>query len=212
MFLFDNFIIYKKRYHLSAVKRILSYITHKHQFKEIHRSDIIKKPIIITPQYISLGENVYIGYHARIEGISLYAGIKYTPLIRICDGVTIQQNIHLTCANIISIGKNTAVAANVTITDIHHPYTDIRKPIERQCLEVGTVQIGEDCKIYNNAVILPNTKIGKHVTVGANSVVSGEFPDYCVIVGAPAKIVKRYDFCNCKWRNTNSKGVFEEQE
>lgn len=200
------------RFVFTGVKHMLYYVFHKHLFKEVHQSNTIKKPIIITPKYISLGENVYIGYHARIEGIPLYAGIKYNPKIKICEGVSIQQNIHLTCANSIIIGKNTAIAANVTITDIHHPYTDINIPIERQCLETGFVEIGEDSKIYNNVVILPNTKIGKHVTIGANSVVSGEFPDYCVIVGAPAKIVKRYDSSSCKWRRTNNKGDFEEQE
>ena len=50
-----------------------------------------------------------------------------------------------------------------------------------------------------NSTILPGTKLGKHCVVGANSVVSGEFPDYCVIVGAPARIVKHYDFEIHKW-------------
>ena len=68
--------------------------------------------------------------------------------------------------------------------------------------------IEENCKIYNNVVILPNTKLGKHTTVGANSVVSGIFPDYCVIVGAPAKIVKRYCFEEQKWKKTDNNGNF----
>ena len=48
------------------------------------------------------------------------------------------------------------------------------------------------------------------VNIGANSVVSGIFPDYCVIVGAPAKIVKRYCFEQQKWRKTDNKGNFIE--
>ena len=122
--------------------------------------------------------------------------------------MTIQQSLHLTCANQIKIGKNTAIGASVTITDIHHPYKDITIPIEQQDIEVGEVMIGENSKIYNNAVILSNTKLGKHTTVGANSVVSGIFPDYCVIVGAPAKIVKRYCFEQQKWRKTDNNGNF----
>ena len=198
-------MVWKK---LGGVKRLSSYMLHKWQFKKVHCSDTVKSPIIITPQFISLGENVYIGYHARIEGIPFYAGIEYQPLIKICDGVSIQQNLHLTCANSIVIGSNTAIAANVTITDIHHPYTDINIPIERQCLEVSTVKIGKDCKVYNNAVILPGSDIGNHVTIGANSVVNGQIPDYCVVVGSPARIVKRYDMQTCLWRKTDSEGNF----
>lgn len=154
------------------------------------------------------GRCVSIGLNARLEGISRYNNVSFTPCIVLSDGVSIQQNLHLTCANSVVIGKNTAIAANVTITDIHHPYTDISIPIERQDIEVGFVQIGENCKIYNNAVILPNVTIGKHVTVGANSVVNRSLPDYCVAVGIPARIVKRYDFETKAWRKTNPQGEF----
>ena len=43
------------------------------------------------------------------------------------------------------------------------------------------------------AAIMPGTVLGKQCVVGANSVVKGTFPDYCVIVGSPAKIVKKYN-------------------
>lgn len=124
------------------------------------------------------------------------------------DGVRIQQNLHLTCASRIEIGENTAIAANVTITDIHHPYTDIDTPIEKQDLEVHPVKIGKDCKIYNNAVILPGTVIGNHVSIGANSVVKGTFPDNCVVAGIPAVILKKYDASIGEWRKTDKGGNF----
>lgn len=123
-------------------------------------------------------------------------------------GVHIQQNLHLTCAEYVEIGENTAIAANVTITDINHPYTNVDIPIERNDIEVSPVIIGSDCKLYNNCVVLPGTRIGKHVTVGANTVVSGVIPDFCVVVGCPGTIVKRYDSRNTKWRRTNKDGTF----
>jgi len=162
-------------------------------FKKIGKYCIITNPLKITPESIILGDRVSIGNSARIEGIQHYEGEKFDPEIIINDGVTIQQNIHLTCAESIEIGKNTAIAANVTITDIHHPYDDIHLPIEQQNIKTKPVYIGEGCKIYNNVVIMQGTKIGKHCTIGANSIVSGYFDDYCVIVGAPAKIVKKYN-------------------
>lgn len=44
--------------------------------------------------------------------------------------------------------------------------------------------------------------------VGANSVVRGDFPDYSVIVGAPARIVKRYDANQNRWRKSDAQGNF----
>jgi acetyltransferase-like isoleucine patch superfamily enzyme len=179
-------------------------------FKKIGNNCIIFKPLIITPESIVIGDRVSIGSSARIEGVKQYQSEKFNPKIVLNDGVTIQQNIHLTCAESVEIGKNTAIAANVSITDIHHPYEDIHIPIEHQNIKTKPVFIGENCKIYNNSVILQGTVIGKHCTIGANSVVSGKFGDYCVIAGIPAKILKRYSFEKQAWLKTDAKGNFIE--
>ena len=50
-----------------------------------------------------------------------------------------------------------------------------------------------------NSVILPGTILGKHCVVGANSVVSGVFDDYSVIVGSPARVVKKYNKETREW-------------
>ena len=48
-------------------------------------------------------------------------------------------------------------------------------------------------------------KIGKHCVIGANSVVTKDIPDYCIAVGIPAKVIKRYDFEKKQWiKNENS--------
>jgi acetyltransferase-like isoleucine patch superfamily enzyme len=73
-------------------------------------------------------------------------------------------------------------------------------PIEKQDISASDVYIDSDSKIYCNVVILPGTKIGRHVTIGANSVVSGLIPDFSVAVGAPAKIVKQYNFETKQWK------------
>jgi acetyltransferase-like isoleucine patch superfamily enzyme len=173
-------------------------------FKYAGKKIIIRNSILITPASMSVGSRVQIRDFSRIEGIRLYSGVSFKPSIEIGDDVFIEQNLHLTCAKRISIGKNTAVASNVTITDIEHGYEDVTVPPERQPLRIKEVLIGDNCKIYNNAVILPGTKLGNHNIVGANSVVSGSYPDYCVIVGAPSRIVKEYDFTQKKWVKTKT--------
>lgn len=168
----------------------------------------IYKPLRITSKQIRFGKDVTILNNSRIEAFTMYEGVKYYPIIELGNNVIIQQNVHLTCAQNIIIGDNTAIASNVTITDINHPYSDINTPIEKQKLEVNPVKIGNDCKIYNNAVILPGITIGKHVTIGANSVVNKDIPSFCVAVGNPIRIIKRYDFITQTWRKTNHIGEF----
>ena len=54
------------------------------------------------------------------------------------------------------------------------------------------VVIGDGSWLGYGTVVLPGARIGRHVTVGANSVVTGDLPDYCVAAGAPATVIRRY--------------------
>ena len=53
--------------------------------------------------------------------------------------------------------------------------------------------------------------IGKHVSIGANSVVNRDIPDLSVVVGAPARIIKRYNIETNQWQKTDKLGNFIEQ-
>ena len=53
--------------------------------------------------------------------------------------------------------------------------------------------IGDNCFIGMGAAIQAGTILGEQCIVGANAVVRGVYPDYCVLVGAPAKIVRKYN-------------------
>jgi len=187
---------------LATLRRVSLFLVNKLRYREYHLSCIVLSPLEVTPAYISLGPDVCIGKLARIEGVTIYNGKRFTPNIIFRQGCTVQQGLHLTCANSVVIGKNTAIAAYVTITDIHHPYDDVTLPIERQDIDVSEVVIGDDCKIYNGAVITPGVHIGKHVTIGANAVVTCDIPDYSVAVGAPAHVVKSYNFKTKQWERS----------
>lgn len=49
------------------------------------------------------------------------------------------------------------------------------------------------------AAIMAGTVLGKQCVVGANAVVKGTYPDYSVIAGVPAKIIKRYNAQSGLW-------------
>lgn len=183
----------------SVCKRLIRYVLYKPRFRKYRWNDNVEDISDVSCRFVSLGKNVRIGKRCRIQGIWRYCGKPFNPVIHFADNTSVMQDLYLTCASKISIGENTAIAAFVTITDIDHPYQDINTPIEQQDITVEEVSIGPDCKIYNGAVILKGTKIGRHCVVGANSVVKGVFPDYCVIAGAPAKVVRRYNPLTGNW-------------
>lgn len=157
---------------------------------------------------IKIGNNCIIEKNARIEAIISYAGGQYSPTIIIEDNVCINQNFHCTCADSIIIGSGTSITANCGIFDIIHPYEDITINPREAKIKVKPIRIGKDCLVGMNSVILPGTILGNHCVVGANSVVLGIFPDYSVLAGSPAKVIKRYDLSTHIWRKTNPQGEF----
>lgn len=196
------------RHPFAAIRRIVRYVRYKPRFRHYCWSDDVRDSSAITCRYVSLGSNVRLGRRCRIQGVPRYGSQAFDPHIIIGSHVAVEQDLYLTCASRISIGDHTAIAAFVTITDIDHQYADPALPIEAQPITVEEVSIGPDCKIYNGAVILKGTRIGRHCVVAANAVVRGEFPDYCVIAGAPARVVKRYNAATGLWQRTDAGGAF----
>ena len=81
---------------------------------------------------------------------------------------------------------------HVYITDQNHGYVDIDLPISAQTQPERPVTIGAGSWLGHGTVVLPGSRIGRHVTIGANSVVSGDIPDYSVAVGSPARVIRLY--------------------
>ncbi len=76
-----------------------------------------------------------------------------------------------------TIGKNVIINTGVTLGGTSKKY------------EVPT--IGDNCIISTGAKIIGSVNIGNNCIVGANAVVLTDIPDNCVVVGIPAKIIKR---------------------
>jgi acetyltransferase-like isoleucine patch superfamily enzyme len=67
--------------------------------------------------------------------------------------------------------------------------------------------IGEGSWIGHNACVI-GVRVGKHCVIGASAVVLRDLPDYSVAVGAPARVVRRYDVEAKAWRATLEDGSF----
>jgi len=59
--------------------------------------------------------------------------------------------------------------------------------------------IGDRVWLGDGVVVMPGSKIGQGSVIGANSVVIGEVPESCIAVGAPAKIVRRFEPESGNW-------------
>lgn len=97
------------------------------------------------------------------------------------------------------IGNNVIIAQNVVISALNHGYEDIHTPIRFQKCTTKHIQIDDDSWIGANCVITAGVKIGKHVVVAAGSIVTKNIPDYSIVAGNPARIIKQYHSETGKW-------------
>lgn len=193
----------------SLLVKLKTQYIYKFFFANIGKRSSIKNPILLKNiEKVFIGKNVFIRDHARIECVIEKDFQTFTPILILEDGVSFEQRCHITVAGEMIIGKGTIASFDVMITDIDHEYEDLNLPVAQQPLKVSKTYIGENCFIGSGAKIQAGTILGKHCVVGTNAVVRGTFPDYSVIVGIPAKIVKRYDLEKKEWRKTDAKGEF----
>ena len=144
---------------------------------------------------IKIGDSCYFGPDCRIEAWKKYNKKSYDPIIEIGEDVRINSTCHIGAINKVIIGKQTLLGSHVMIIDHSHGNNSIEEmsihPSERDLYSKGPIIIGERCWICENVTILPNVSIGDECIIGANSVVTKDMPSRSVIVGNPARIVKK---------------------
>lgn len=87
---------------------------------------------------------------------------------------------------LISIGNNVTICSAVKFCTHDN---GIIKVIPGKTDVVGEISVGDDCFIGMNAMLLLGVSLGKRCIVGAGSVVTHSFPDNCVLVGNPARMI-----------------------
>lgn len=162
---------------------------------------MIEKAVLISnPQFIHIGNNVSIRKGIRLEAIVLDP--NNPPEIHIGDNVGIEQNVHIVGPGKVIIHDNVSIAANCSLLGGTHPFFNIDSPIkigDRLSGVNSIIEIGSSSLIGIGSIIHMNVRIGRHVVVGANSVVKRSIPDYSVAEGNPAVVVMRYDEEQKNW-------------
>jgi acetyltransferase-like isoleucine patch superfamily enzyme len=165
------------------------------QFGRFGTGSIICFPqtTIFNERYIHIGSSTMIGSHVALSaGMMPGQECVTDPVVRIGDRCLIGRGSGIVGHFSIDIGNDVWTGHYVYITDQNHGYENTDLPISQQTQIERAVSIGDGSWLGAGTVVLPGANIGKHVAVGANSVVTGTLPDYCVAVGSPARVIKQY--------------------
>lgn len=143
---------------------------------------------------IAIGEHTTIGPLASISaGMPIHCDAQGDPIITIGDRCMLGKGIGIVGHERIEIGDDIWTGHYVYVTDQNHGYEDVEQPIGTQMWRNSPVSIGSGSWLGHGAVILPGSRIGRNVVVAAGAIVAGiEVPDFSVVAGVPARVVRRY--------------------
>ena len=169
-------------------------------FSEFGQNSIIHKDYKINKfQGISIGKNTFIKDNCWLN-VCIDDNRK-EPRIVIGDECQIGSRFSISSSNMCIIQRNVIVGPNVYIADCEHNYQSIGIPVMYQGITSvsNKVIIGANSWIGINATIVGNVTVGRGCVIGANSYVTKDVPDYSVVGGSPAKIIKMYDTISQEW-------------
>lgn len=148
----------------------------------------------LSKEGVHLGDNSSIGANSviKVSGSMFELGKGFW----IGKNSSLANDCFVGAAGGVEIGDYVAIGQCVRFHSENHDFSDVSKKICEQGTTHKGIKIGDDCWIGAGAVFLDGAVVGNGCVVGANAVVNGVFPDYSVIAGVPARIIRnRKDEC-----------------
>lgn len=168
------------------------------------KARIIRFPFRVRGKHcIKIDEGFTTGFNCRLDAFNI--NNRPEPLIVIGKNVQINDDVHIGATEKIEIHDNVLIASKVFITDHNHgKYSgagaDSPKTIpDDRPIYSSPVIIEKNVWIGEFVSILPGVTIGEGSIVGTMSVVNKNVPPFCIVVGSPARVVKKFDFDKNEW-------------
>jgi acetyltransferase-like isoleucine patch superfamily enzyme len=165
------------------------------------RRRAIGRRSFVSPTVRVLGwDRVRIGEFTVVCDDSWFVVNHEHPSIFIGNHCCIGARNFFTSGEQIALGDFTLTAPGCSFLGAHHDFSDpwvaqIAAPVTKN----GSIETGVNCAFGAGAVVLADTKIGHGSIIGAGSVVGGTIPPFSVVVGNPARVIKRFDPVRRVW-------------
>ncbi len=154
------------------------------QLKRCPESVVIEPgALVFHPENVSLDEDVYVGHYAILKGY-------YKNELVIGAGSWIGQAAFLHAAGGLTVGRDVGIAPHVCILTSTHADVPRDLPIMSGAIELAPVTLGDGCDVGIGAIVLPGVTIGRGAQIGAGAVVTRDVPDYAIVAGNPARVLR----------------------
>jgi acetyltransferase-like isoleucine patch superfamily enzyme len=147
-------------------------------------SDIQIGPGVVLkhPETMEIGDCVFIGAQTMIQG-------RFDGTCRIGDHVWIGPQAYFDARDLV-LEDYVGWGPGARVLGSSHTGEPLDLPIIATNLQIKPVFIGYGADIGVNATILPGVRVGAHAIVGAGAVVTDDVPEYAIVAGVPARILR----------------------
>ncbi len=90
----------------------------------------------------------------------------------------------------VKIGCWVRMGPRVSMFTTNHNFNKKDTLVKQQGYSVGAIEIGDDVWLGANATIVSNVRVGQGAVIGAGSMVVKDVPDYAIVAGNPAKVIR----------------------
>jgi len=150
-----------------------------------HDLQVSPEVVFKHPETMEFGDAVFIGAHSMIQG-------RFDGTCRIGNHVWIGPHAYFDARELV-IEDYVGWGPGAKVLGSQHTGTPVDIPIIATSLIIKPVVIGYGADVGTNATILPGVRIGAHAIVGAGAVVTSDVPDYAVVAGVPARVLRFRD-------------------
>ncbi len=182
-------------------KKLLMLLWYRLIFYKTGARCSISQPLFThKPEYIQLGNRVSIGPYCRIEAHPAHPGKRLvTPVLTIGDRVRIGHGVNISGQVGLTIEADVLIGGGSYVSDNNHSIDPEGPRYLDQPLTSAPTVIGKGVWLGQNVCVLAGSFVGERSIIGAGSVVNGYIPPYSIAVGAPARVVKKYNFETKQW-------------
>lgn len=166
---------------------------------------------LVNPFYHKRGRNTIIFPRCRLDLLpfnhfSMGNNTTLEDFTIVNNGVgavVLGNNVFIGASNVIigpvTIHDDVILAQHVVMSGLNHGFKEVSTPFCRQPVTTAEIVIGEGCWIGANAVITAGVRVGKFSIVAAGSVVTKNVPEYTIVGGNPARILKQFNHQTKDW-------------
>ena len=138
--------------------------------------------VLKHPETMEFGDCVFIGAQTMIQG-------RFDGVCKIGSHVWIGPQAYFDARDLI-LEDYVGWGPGAKVLGSAHTGSPISEPIITTGLVIRPVKVGLGADIGMNASILPGVQVGAHSIVGAGAVVTRDIPDYAIVAGVPARVIR----------------------